>query len=86
MAKFKEGDRVRCLPGFRREGNSSGGSGYVSGRVFTVREISPRSEDGHTVYWPKEPGIAEDGKELSTGYGMFERALELVPTTLPIFN
>lgn len=77
MTKFNKGDRVICKPGYSRD---KGGSGYREGRIFTVDHLTDYGND-HTVYWPVEA----DG-DLIQGYGVHERALELVPAIVNTYQ
>lgn len=74
MAKYKIGDKLRCKSGFlsnTNDQNIKGGSGYVSGRIFTIRSVDNYTEEGRTVYWPEE-----SYHPVGTG-GVHERAVEL---------
>ena len=74
--KYKVGDKLQCKPRFENGGTTFGGSGYNSGRTFTVERITNNNGD-LTVYWPTE----------NSSCGIYERAVELaVPKELPIFN
>ena len=48
MREFKEGDIVVCLPDYTKE-EKSGGSGYVSGRIFKIAKFN-----GSKIAWPIE--------------------------------
>jgi hypothetical protein len=72
--KFKVGDIVICKPGFTTEGHSSsdihyvnhGGSGYVNGRIFEIRDIDNYKYE--QVLWPWDGG---------DGGGVYSGAVEL---------
>lgn len=60
MAKYKVGDKLRCIDGPTK------GAGWREGKVFTVKEISDYTEP---IYWPVEQdpdgcGVYEDSVEL----------------------
>lgn len=67
MAKYKVGDILRCIPGFKPESSSSGGAGYKEGLIFSVKRITNNSSEGNTIYWSKE----------GSGLGVYERAVVL---------
>lgn len=71
---MKVGDKVRCKPGFNTEepyqNNNGGGSGYVSGKEFTIGRITQHNTKPHLrIMWPK-------GNDQYRG--IYEHALELV--------
>lgn len=64
----KEGDRVRCAPGFIKSNecdSKSGGSGYKTGKIIIVGSIS--NLEGRVIIWPNEGG-----------YGIYFDALEFI--------
>jgi hypothetical protein len=73
MTKFKVGDPVRCLPGFKNGRDDDlvcgGGSGYREGLIFVIENITTPShglEEKGSIYWG---GL--------DGNGVYEIALEL---------
>lgn len=60
--KFKEGDKLVCLPGFiqgdgPRFQHRNGGAGYEQGRALpfiTVKRVTNAYEDKPPIYWFEE--------------------------------
>jgi len=73
--KFKIGDKVRCIPGFkncRDDYPDGGGAGYKENLEFIIDK-----RWGSIERYP-EKGCIYSGKETMDGYGVYEFALELV--------
>jgi len=51
--KYKQEDVLICCGNFDTD-DSSGGSGWVQNRVFTVARISSTEDPDRIIYWPKE--------------------------------
>lgn len=59
--KYKKGDKLICILGFTSTGYS-GGSGYIDGRIITVKNVSSTSGNNDTIiYWPKETTPNDSG-------------------------
>jgi len=67
MRKYKQGDKVRCKPGFNT-GEDSGGSGYKPNRVFTVKRVIMNMRCD--ILWPED-------QKYKSGCGVYAEAVEL---------
>ena len=72
-AKFKLGDKVRCIKGKHNHGweEKQGGEGWKEGLEFVVTEVSNLNGDDDNdlpIYWQGDDdcGVYEDWLELAT--------------------
>lgn len=63
----KEGDKVRCVPGFRAEsgseGTDSGGAGYILDKILTVRRVSNQEDRPIVWFTNSDNGVYYDALE-----------------------
>jgi len=82
MARYKIGDKLKCLPGFIIRSNTDAGAGYVENKVFIVAKITPSQNNDSCIYWPLNQGA--DLQSVTNGddntyeqLGIYGRAVTL---------
>ncbi len=75
MAKFKVGDRIICLPGFKAEDMpeedlKNGGMGYKDGTIHIISELTAVG-NGWFIIWPEDKSCKE-----GIGHGIYSYAVK----------